>query len=84
LKKKGVFKNICDFLRIYIFRVVSRGEREGGEGDNGLNLHHSTNDLPDPAGFVNWAYGGKAASNRNTGRIEGEDTWATVTSDCRF
>jgi len=32
LQKKGVFKNIYDFLRIYIFRVVSREGREGGEG----------------------------------------------------
>jgi len=32
LQKNGVFKNICDFLQIYIFRVVSREGREWGEG----------------------------------------------------
>jgi len=31
LQKNGVFKNICDFLRIYIFRVVSREGREGAK-----------------------------------------------------
>src|SRR5882724_7829221 len=32
LQKNRVVKNICDFLQIYIFRVVSREGREWGEG----------------------------------------------------
>jgi len=43
LQKNGVFKNICDFLRIYIFRVVSREGREGGEGGKGWEKREPRN-----------------------------------------